>query len=105
MSVSNFAIVRQLDTLTVFTKQTALAQFLAVFFCDVKTKNGTRHVMDFLLKKPLYVMCHFPGMVLSGFTQLQTICSPSKHLFEAVQEVVGLCLGETERREEAEYVG
>jgi hypothetical protein len=105
MSVSNFAIVRQLDTLTVFTKQTALAQFLAVFFCGVKTKNGTRHVMDFLLKKPLYVMCHFPGMVLSGFTQLQTICSPSKHLFEAVQEVVGLSLGETERREEAEYVG
>lgn len=105
MSVSNFAIVRQLDTLTVFTKQTALAQFLAVFFCDVKTKNGTRHVMKFLLKKPLYVMCHFPGMVLSGFTQLQTICSPSKHLFEAVQEVVGLSLGETERREEAEYVG
>lgn len=101
MSVSNFAIVRQLDTLTVFTKQTALAQFLAVFFCDVKTKNGTRHVMEFLLKKPLYVMCHFPGMVLSGFTQLQTICSPSEHLFEAVQEVVGLCLGEAEWREEA----
>lgn len=61
--------------------------------------------MDFLLKKPLYVMCHFPGMVLSGFTQLQTICSPSEHLFEAAQEIVGLCLGEAERREEAEYVG
>lgn len=101
MSVSNFAIVRQLDTLTVFTKQTALAQFLAVFFCDVKTKNGTRHVMKFLLKKPLYVMCHFPGMVLSGFTQLQTICSPSEHLFEAAQEIVGLCLGEAERRKKA----
>ncbi len=41
MSVSNFAIVRQLDILTVFTKQTALAQFLSVFFCGVKTKNGT----------------------------------------------------------------
>lgn len=101
MSVSNFAIVRQLDTLTVFTKQTALAQFLAVFFCSVKTKNDTRHVMDFLLKKPLYVMCHFLGMVLSGFTQLQTIYSPSEHLFEAAQEIVGLCLGETERRKEA----
>lgn len=101
MSVSNFAIVRQLDTLTVFTKQTALAQFLAVFFCGVKTKNGTRHVMKFLLKKPLYVMCHFPGMVLSGFTQLQTIYSPSEHLFEAAQEIVGLCLGEAEWRKEA----
>lgn len=101
MSVSNFAIVRQLDTLTVFTKQTALAQFLAVLFCGVKTKNDTRHVMKFLLKKPLYVMCHFPGMVLSGFTQLQTIYSPSEHLFEAAQEIVGLCLGEAERRKEA----
>lgn len=100
MSVSNFAIVRQLDILTVFTKQTALAQFLAVFFCGVKTKNGTRHVMIFLLKKPLYVMCHFPRMVLSGFTQLQTIYSPSEHLFEAAQEIVGLCLGETEWRKE-----
>ena len=39
MSVSNFAIVRQLDILTVFTKQTALAQFLSVFFCGVKTKK------------------------------------------------------------------
>lgn len=57
--------------------------------------------MDFLLKKPLYVLCHFPGMVLSGFTQLQTICSPSEHLFEAAQEIVGLCLGEAERRKEA----
>lgn len=57
--------------------------------------------MDFLLKKPLYVMCHFPRMVLSGFTQLQTICSPSEHLFEAAQEIVGLCLGEAERRKEA----
>lgn len=101
MSVSNFAIVRQLDILTVFTKQTALAQFLSVFFCGVKTKNGTRHVMDFLLKKPLYVMCHFAGMVLSGFTQLQTICFPSEHLFEAAQKIVGLCLGEAERRKEA----
>lgn len=57
--------------------------------------------MDFLLKKPLYVMCHFPRMVLSGFTQLQTICSPSEHLFEAAQEIVGLCLGEAERRKKA----
>ena len=61
--------------------------------------------MDFLLKKPLYVMCHFTGMVLSGFTQLQTIYSPSEHLFEAAQEIVGLSLGETERREKAKYVG
>lgn len=57
--------------------------------------------MDFLLKKPLYVMYHFPGMVLSGFTQLQTICFPLEHLFEAAQEIVGLSLGETERRKEA----
>lgn len=61
--------------------------------------------MDFLLKKPLYVMCHFAGMVLSGFTQLQTIYFPSEHLLEAAQEIVGLSLGETERREEAKYVG
>lgn len=61
--------------------------------------------MDFLLKKPLYVMCHFAGMVLSGFTQLQTIYSPSEHLLEATQKIVGLSLGETERREEAKYVG
>ena len=57
--------------------------------------------MDFLLKKPLYVMCHFPGAVISGFTQLQTIYSPLEHLFEAAQEIVGLCLGEAERRKEA----
>lgn len=57
--------------------------------------------MKFLLKKPLYVMCHFPGMVLSSFTQLQTIYSPSEHLFEAAQEIVGLCLGEAERWKEA----
>lgn len=57
--------------------------------------------MDFPLKKPLYVMCHFPGMVLSGFTQLQTIYFLSEHLFEAAQEIVGLCLGEAERRKEA----
>lgn len=101
MSVSNFAIVRQLDILTVFTKQTALALLQSFPFVASKQKNGTRHVMDFLLKKPLYVMCHFPGMVLSGFTQLQTIYSPSKHLFEAAQEVVGLCLGEAEWRKEA----
>lgn len=61
--------------------------------------------MDFLLKMPLYVMCHFAGMVLSSFTQLQTIYSPLEHLFEAAQEIVGLSLGETERREEAKYVG
>lgn len=78
MSVSNFAIVRQLDILTVFTKQTALAQFLAVFFCAI-----------------------FPGAVISSFTQLQTIYFLSEHLFEAAQEIVGLCLGEAERRKEA----
>lgn len=61
--------------------------------------------MDFFLKKPLYVMYHFAGMVLSGFTQLQTIYFLSEHLFEAAQEIVGLCLGEAERREEAKYVG
>lgn len=70
MSVSNFAIVRQLDILTVFTKQTALAQFLSVLFYGVKTKNGTRHVMDFLLKKPLYVMCHFSR---SGYFRFHSI--------------------------------
>ena len=43
----------------------------------------------------------FPGAVISSFTQLQTICSPSEHLFEATQEIVGLCLGEAERRKEA----
>lgn len=57
--------------------------------------------MDFLLKKPLYVMYHFPGAVISGFTQLQTIYFLSEHLFEATQEIVGLCLGEAERRKEA----
>lgn len=101
MSVSNFTTIRQLNIFTVFIKLTAVALFLSVSFCGVKIKNGTRHVMDFLLKKPLYVMCHFAGMVLSGFTQLQTICFPSEHLFEAAQEIVGLSLGETERRKEA----
>ena len=57
--------------------------------------------MDFLLKNPLYVMCHFAGAVISGFTQLQTIYFLSEHLFEATQEIVGLCLGEAERRKEA----
>lgn len=85
----------------VITKQTALALLLSFSFVASKQKNGTRHVMDFLLKKPLYVMCHFAGMVLSGFTQLQTICFPSEHLLEAAQEIVGLCLGEAERRKEA----
>ena len=101
MSVSNFTTIRQLNIFTVFTKQTALALLLSFSFVASKQKNGTRHVMDFLLKKPLYVMCHFAGMVLSGFTQLQTIYSPSEHLFEAAQEIVGLCLGEAERRKEA----
>lgn len=49
MSVSNFTTILQLNIFTVFTKQTALALLLSVFFCGVKTKNGTRHVMDFLL--------------------------------------------------------
>lgn len=49
MSVSNFTTIRQLNIFTVFIKQTALALLLSVFFCGVKTKNGTRHVMDFLL--------------------------------------------------------
>lgn len=43
----------------------------------------------------------FPGAVISGFTQLQTIYFLSEHLFEATQEIVGLCLGEAERRKEA----
>lgn len=101
MSVSNFAIVRQLDILTVLANKPRWRSSCRFSSVASKQKNGSRHVMDFLLKKPLYVMCHFPGMVLSGFTQLQTICSPSEHLFEAAQEIVGLCLGETERRKEA----
>lgn len=83
MSVSNFTTIRQLNIFTVFIKQTALALLLSFSFVASKQKNDTRHVMDFLLKKPLYVMCHFAGMVLSGFTQLQTICFPSEHLLEA----------------------
>lgn len=101
MSVSNFAIVRQLDILTVLANKPRWRSSWRFSFVASKQKNGTRHVMDFLLKKPLYAMCHFPGMVLSGFTQLQTICSPSEHLFEAAQEIVGLCLGEAEWRKEA----
>lgn len=83
MSVSNFTTIRQLNIFTVFYQTNRAGAAPIVFFCGIKTKNGTRHVMDFLLKKPLYVMCHFAGMVLSGFTQLQTICSPSEHLLEA----------------------
>uniref|UniRef100_UPI0040298D19 hypothetical protein n=1 Tax=Alloprevotella sp. TaxID=1872471 RepID=UPI0040298D19 len=58
MSVSNFAIVRQLDILTVFTKQTALAQFLAVFFCGVKTKKWHTACNGFSFKEA--IICHVP---------------------------------------------
>lgn len=75
MSVSNFAIVRQLDILTVFTKQTALAQFLSVFFCGVKTKKWHTACNGFSFKEA--IICHVP-FSRSGYFRFYSI---TNHLF------------------------
>lgn len=68
-------------------------------------KNDTQQTRGSFREDRWLPCAIFPGAVISDFTQLQTIYFLSEHLFEAAQEIVGLCLGEAERRKEAKYVG